>query len=245
VRPTTQGLVLVFLGVVLVRLAVGGEYLSFVTPWMRWPIIASGALLILIAARPALGLGETRGTERDDDHDDEQHDRQHGEQHAEHGVPLVTWLLLLPGLVVFTVSPPALGAYLAERRADEVPSASPTSTFSPLPAGDDVPVELEEFAWRAQIDDGLTLQGRSVTLTGFVTRDDDGWYVTRLSLNCCAADATVVRIGVDGTGDAPARNSWVEVAGTWVDGSGTDRREVPRIAATAVTPVDEPRQTYQ
>lgn len=226
-RVTTQGLVLAFLGVVLVRLAVGGDYLSFVTPWMRWPIIVSGALLLLLALRPALGLTEREGDEHD------------------HGVPAVTWLLLLPGLVVFTVSPPALGAYLAERRADDAPSQSPTSTFSPLPAGDPVDVELQELVWRAQVDEGVTLTDRTVRVTGFVSRDEDGgWYVTRMSINCCAADATVIRVGVD-EAEAPARDAWVAVTGAWVAGSGTDRRAVPRLAASAVTSVDAPRQTYQ
>lgn len=230
-RITTQGLVLAFLGVVLVRLAVGGDYLSFVTPWMRWPIIVSGVLLIAMAAAPALGLTEAKAVE---------------EGHAgDHGVPAVTWLLLLPGLVVFTVSPPALGAYLAERRADDVPSVSPTSTFSPLPAGDPVDVELEEFVWRAQVDEGVTLRDRTVRLTGFVSEGDDGWYVTRMSIACCAADATVVRVQVDGDTDAPERDSWVQVTGTWTTGSGTDRRAVPRILPTNVLPVQSPQQTYQ
>lgn len=231
VRITTQGLVLAFLGVVLVRLAVGGDYLSFVTPWMRWPIIVSGVLLVLIALRPALGLAEK--------------DEKDGQEEHDHGVPAVTWLLLLPGLIVFTVSPPALGAYLAERRAGDAPSASPTSTFSPLPAGDPVDVELQELVWRAQVDDGVTLADRSVRVTGFVSVDDAGdWYVTRMSIGCCAADATVARVAVDGA-DAPARDSWVAVTGTWVAGSGTDRRAVPRLDASAVTSIDAPRQTYQ
>lgn len=235
-RITTQGLVLAFLGVVLVRLAVGGDYLSFVTPWMRWPVLVSGALLVVIAAAPALGFTEARAERAAQD----------GDRAPEHGVPAVTWLLLLPGLVVFTVSPPALGAYLAERRADDVPSVSPTSTFSPLPAGDPVDVELEEFVWRAQVDEGTTLVDRSVRLTGFVTVDDDGgWYVTRMSIACCAADATVVRVRVEGAGAVPDRDTWVQVTGTWTAGTGSDRREVPRIAPTDVLPVESPRQTYQ
>ncbi|WP_244927927.1 TIGR03943 family protein [Nocardioides sp. W7] len=233
-RTTTQGLVLAFLGVVLIRLAAGGNYLSFVTSWMQWPIIISGVLLIIVGAGPALGFPEPR------------HEA-HGttEERTEHGVPAVTWLLLLPGLIVFTVSPPALGAYLAERRVDDTPAASPTSTFSALPAGDPVELELEEFIWRAQVDDGITLVGRSVRVSGFVTHDkDDNWYVTRMSIGCCAADAVVIRVRVDNP-VSPKRDSWVQVTGTWADGSGTDRREVPHILASDVVAVSAPRQTYQ
>jgi uncharacterized repeat protein (TIGR03943 family) len=233
VRRSTQGLALLFLGVVLIRLAVGDAYLSYVTSWMKWPIIVSGVLLAALAIRPILGLGG--------EHDEHDHDG--------HEVPLVTWLLLLPGLVVFTISPPALGAFLAERRADDGVSATQVSTFAPLPAadaeGEAVEVDLEEFVWRSQVDDGVTLVGREVRIDGFVSLGQDGdWYVTRLSIACCAADARVVRLGVDGA-EAPERDSWVRLEGTWVDGTGTDREDPPRIAATDVAAIEAPRQTYE
>ncbi len=111
VRTTTQGLVLAFLGAVLVRLSWEGAYLHFVTGWMRWPLLVTGVVLVLLAVRPIVGGGERE----------------------EHPVPAATWLLLLPALVVFLVSPQPLGAYLAERRADEAPPVSPVASFAPLP----------------------------------------------------------------------------------------------------------------
>lgn len=236
-RTTTQGMALFFLGIVLVRLAAGDAYLSYVTPWMKWPVIVSGGFLVVLAVRPILGLGEQTG---------EQAGEQAGED--EHGVPAVTWLLLLPGLVVFTISPPALGAFLAERRADDAISAAPVSTFAPLPAGDPVRIDLEELAWRSQVDDGDTLVGRQVRIDGFVSLDrDGGWYVTRLTISCCAADARVVRVGIDGVdgADVPPRDSWVRVDGTWVEGTGTDRRNPPRIEVADLSAIEAPRQTYE
>lgn len=224
-RRATQGLLLAFFGVVLLRLGMGDEYLRFVSAWMRWPILASGALLLLLALQPMLDR-----TRDDDD---------------PHGVPLSTWLLLLPGLVVFTVSPPALGAYLAERRAGDSPPPPPVSTFSPLPAGEDVPVEIDEFTWRAELDDGATLRERTVELHGFVSNGPgDTWYVTRMAIACCAADAAAYRVRVDGA-ERPPRDQWVKVAGTWVEGTGTAPGEVPAIAATRVEHTKAPRQTYR
>ena len=52
VRIPTQGLLLMFLGAVLLRLAASDAYLRYVVPWMKWPLLASGILLILMALGP-------------------------------------------------------------------------------------------------------------------------------------------------------------------------------------------------
>ncbi|MEI5676315.1 MULTISPECIES: TIGR03943 family putative permease subunit [unclassified Nocardioides] len=224
-RTTTQGLVLAFLGAVLVRLAWEGAYLRFVTEWMRWPLLVSGVLLVLLAVRPLLSAGQA------------------GQDHAD-GVPAVTWLLLLPALVVFVVSPPALGAYLAERRADEAPPASPVASFAPLPEGGTPVLEVEELLWRALDDDGATLAGRSVEVRGFVSHGPDGvWYVTRMVIGCCAADAAVVRVQVEGA-DRPERDRWVAVTGTWRDGTGVRAGEQAVLDAESVRRIRTPAVTY-
>lgn len=228
----TQGLVLAFLGALLVRLALTGEYLRFVTPWMRWPLVATGVVLLLLALKPALGLGE--------------HADQHADEgaHGAHRIPRSTWLLLLPGLVVFTVSPPALGAYLAERRAaDTVPPPS-SLAFAPLEDRSPVDLEIEEMLWRALTDDGATLKDHSLRLTGFVSGSGDAWYVTRLSISCCAADARVVRVKVDGA-EAPPRNTWVRVTGTWQPGTGTTPTSAAVLLAREVTRIPAPKDTYE
>ena len=51
----TQGLVLAVLSVILIRIAVTGEYLQYVTPWMRWPLLTAGLILLAIGIGPALG----------------------------------------------------------------------------------------------------------------------------------------------------------------------------------------------
>lgn len=228
----TQGLGLLLLGAVLVRVSVEGAHLRYVVDWMRWPLLVTGVMLAGLALRPLL---------QGDPHED----TGHGDHAGHHGVPTLTWLMLLPVLVVFVVSPPALGAYLAERRDTAAVEPPADSAFEALPAGEVSPLDLDEFAWRAY-EGGETLVDRDVALRGFVSVGPDGsWYVTRMSIGCCAADATAMRVGVDGV-DAPPRNSWVEVIGTWVDGTGTTGGERGAfLAAQEVRTVDAPDSTYQ
>ncbi|GAA4121777.1 TIGR03943 family protein [Nocardioides fonticola] len=237
----TQGLVLAFLGALLTRLSLTGEYERFVTTWMRWPLLVTGIGLVVLALPAALGVGGENG-----DHSDHG-DHAHPGEEDDHGhrAPRSAWLLLLPGLVAFVVSPPALGAYLAERRASDAPPPAPTTVFAALPDDVTSDLALEEFLWRAQTDEGATLAGRDVRLTGFVSTDPDGnWYVTRLVIACCAADARPVRVRV-GEADAPPRNTWVAVTGTWEKGTGTTRTSAAVLDAGEVTPIDPPEQVYE
>lgn len=246
-RRATQGLLLAFLGAVLLRLALTDAYLRYVTSWMKWPIAVSGLLLLALAAGPLLRLGAR--------HDDE-HDHEHDDEHGHGGVPRVTWLLLLPGLVSFVVSPPQLGSYLAERRSGEGVVVAEPDDLSTLDAASVIPVRVTEFIWRAQ-NGGGTLEGQPIRLTGFVSYDDqDHWYVTRMVIGCCAADATAYRVqvapgnpgdpAVEGAGDVPPpRDEWVEVTGTYAPGTGTSADSDPVITASAVTQIDVPKQTYE
>jgi uncharacterized repeat protein (TIGR03943 family) len=231
----TQGLLLAFLGAVLLRISLSDAYLRYVTDWMKWPIAASGAVLLLLAVGPVLRQGDDNG-----------HDGSDG-----HGVPAATWLLVLPGLVAFVISPPELGSYLAERRAGDTVAVAAPAVVADLDSDTPVEVDVTEFIWRAQ-DGGESLEGQPVVLTGFVSYDPeadaDGWYVTRLVIGCCAADATAFRVAVDDEDAAferPARDQWVEVTGTYAPGSGVSPRDDPVITAERVVPVAAPRQTYE
>lgn len=221
-----------FLGAVLVRLSVTDAYLRYVTEWMRWPLLASGILLL------GLALGLIFSERLHDEADD-------GHGHEGHGVPGVTWLLVLPGLVMFTISPPELGSYLAERRSGEGQSVAQPATVVDLEAGggEPVPVDLSEFIWRAQ-EGGTSLEGREVLLSGFVSYGDDAWYVTRMAIGCCAADAVGYQVEVAGA-ERPARDQWVEVVGTYQTGTGVDAVAPPTIEADTVEEIAAPTQTYE
>lgn len=239
-KPSVQGLVLALLAVVLVRLAVTGEHLRYVADWMRWPLLVSAALLLVAAAGPLVAAvrgGRDEDHHHHDDNDEDGHDR-HG-----HGVPAVTWLLVLPALVAVVVNPPELGSYLAERRAGDTTLVAAPDEVTELDGTQTVAVPLDEFIWRAQ-EGGSTLQGQPVTLTGFVSYGGDGsWFVTRMAISCCAADAAAYRVAVEGP-QRPPRDQWVEVDGTYVAGSGAGGGAPPAVTATEVRPTTAPEQTY-
>ena len=93
----------------------------------------------------------------------------------------MAWLLLAPAIAAFAVSPPAAGAFLAERRAGEVTSPGPDS-YGNLPDDGQVELDVREYVWRVQ-DRDPQLPGRTATLTGFVSRSDSpgSWYLTRMA----------------------------------------------------------------
>lgn len=232
-----QAYLLALLGTFVLRLGVTDAHLLYVRGWTRWPLIATGLVLLLLCAM--LLLEEHRAGRREDP----------GIAH-EHHTSWTTWLLFAPVLVMMLISPPALGSYLAERSADSSSSGprdpeAAVSALRPLPPGDPVRMHVIDFYVRARYDEGLSLVGRTAELTGFVSLDRDGnWYVTRFEIGCCAADAVVVRVRVD---DAPApdRDQWVTVTGSWVDGSGFGGNGPPAITADRVEPTEQPSNPYE
>jgi uncharacterized repeat protein (TIGR03943 family) len=229
VSRQTQALLLAFLGAVLLRMSLSDAYLRYVTEWMKWPILASGVIMLLLAVGPLFGDPDKAG-------------RHEHDGHGHSGVPRATWLLLLPGLIVFVISPPELGSFLAERRANQSAAAEP-AVVADLSGDETNELPLQEFVWRAQ-SGGDTLVDRPVSLTGFVSHAGDHWFVTRLTIGCCAADALAFRVQVDGA-DRPERDQWVRVTGTYVDGTGLSPTEDPVLEAEEVTEIKKPRQTYE
>lgn len=222
-NTTAQTLVLAAIAGVSLRIGITNEYANYVNEWMRWPLIVSGVLLIALAV-----VATVRGI-----------------ADAEHPTGPVAWLLVLPVVVGFVVQPPALGAYVADRRVNQVDQ----SRFDePARIGLDKTgehaVRVADFVAQAAYDDGALLQDVTVRLTGFVSSDDDGWYVTRLSIACCAADAAAFRVRVEGV-DAPPVEQWVEVVGTLVEGTGTEVGDTPVLAAEDLSYIDQPKRPYE
>lgn len=222
---TAQSLVLTAIGGVALRVGITDEHANYVNSWMQWPLVVSGLLLIGLAFSTLVR-------------------RVRGEQHA--GGTGVAWLLVLPVVIGLVVQPPALGGYVAERRANDLaPEQFEDAVVAPLDESGENVLPVSLFVARANLDDGETLRGTTVRLTGFVTVDDaGGWYVTRLSIACCAADAGAFRVRVEGA-EAPPVEQWVDVVGTWVEGTGTEAGETPTIAADRVVHVDAPKQPYE
>lgn len=259
-RRYGPAVLLALTGAAVLRISLFSElYLRYVQEGLRPYLILSGAVLVLLAA-VSVCARRPRGEAPDDGHDDDGHghdgngnghghdDDGHGHSHGAAG-PRVAWLLTLPALALLLFPPPALGTYSAEREAAQR-AAQGVGTFPALPSGDPVELTLAEFSSRAIYDSERSLKGRTVRLTGFVTRDDDGtWYVTRLLVTCCAADATTSKIEVrgDAAADAPDGGAWVTVTGTWhPEGTlGSEEAWPPVVDAERVRRVAQPANPYE
>ena len=232
-----QAVILVLIGSAIIRISIDDTFLNYVKEGMRpWLLLTGGALIAL----GVLAIVDVfrRGDERDE----------HGEhhEHGHHG-PRSAWLLLLPVLAIFLIAPPALGSYAAAR---DLTNSSPTAAVAPpLPAGDPVEVYVSDYVNRAVWDAGRTLEGRTVAITGFVVPNPDGgWWLTRMSLACCAADAFAGKIQVvdppEGWKSPPA-DTWTVVTGTWVPGGGTNSdTAIPLIDAEQIVQIEQPVNPY-
>ncbi|ANP55306.1 putative repeat protein (TIGR03943 family) [Streptomyces griseochromogenes] len=201
-RRFVQALLLVLCGLGLLQVSLFTElYLRYVKEGMRPLLIASGAVLLL------LGLASAVLDKRQ-----EKEGEGHGHDHS--GLPRVAWLLLLPALSLLCYAPPALGAYTASRQPPK--AVAEQSDFDPLPATSPVPMTLSDFTSRVRQDRRQDIKGRGIRMTGFVTPGGPAgsWDLTRVILNCCAADAQSVKVRIHGGPALPA-NTWVTVTGTW------------------------------
>jgi putative membrane protein len=167
----------------------------------------------------------------------------HGHTHRE---PRVSWLLVLPLLALILVAPPALGSYSAMRTGTALQAPF---GYAELPAGDPVPLGLVDYASRAAYDHGRSLGGRQVRVTGFVALDHAGTpYLVRMALNCCAADAQPVKIGLSGRIPPVLRpDTWLEVTGDYASRRTKDPVNggiIPFLEVSAAKPVPAPHDPY-
>lgn len=218
-------------------------YLRYVQPSLRPYLIASGAVLVLLGV--TAGVRSAReAPDKGEDGDEDPHDHGHGHTHTTG--PRIAWMLAFPAAALLLFPPPALGSYSAARQ-DAQRAAQKVGTFRALPAGDPVDLSVAQFSSRAMFDSGYSLKGRTVRLTGFVTHGDQGtWYVTRLLVSCCAADATTSKVQVRGA-NAPATDTWVTVTGTWHPKGklGSTAAWPPVLDAKTVGQVGEPSDPYE
>ncbi|MET7474890.1 TIGR03943 family protein [Streptomyces sp. NPDC005648] len=217
-RRPLQITLLVLSGLGLLRIALFSDlYLRYVKEGMRPLLIASGAVLILLGVADAVSYGRRHGAKGHTDHGDEGHTHHHGDGghgHDHSGGPRAAWLLLVPAVSLLLYAPPALGAYTASREPSR-PAVTPRHDFDPLPAASLLPITLTDFALRVRQDRTRAISGRTVQLSGFVTagKRSDSWFLTRIIISCCAADAQSVKLRI--YGPAPRPDTWVAVTGTW------------------------------
>jgi uncharacterized repeat protein (TIGR03943 family) len=258
VRRDVQAVVLILVGGALLRISLTDMYLRYVKEGLRPALVAAGVILFLVGLIAAVRDGIQRrdqasahdGGAGNDDlaHDGgPTHDDGPGHDHA--GGPRAAWLLCLPVLALFLIAPPALGSYTASRSDNVVAkpaAASNDAGFPALPPGDPLPMSLADFLIRSVWDTAEPLKDRNVQLTGFVTPGKNGgWYVTRMVISCCAADAFARKVEVHGA-PAPPADSWVQVTGKWLpNGQLQSDDAMPALTATTVTRIPEPKDTYE
>ena len=245
-------IIMILIGGALLRITSQDIYLRYVKESLKPWLIASGVILIVLGL---LQLADVWRTARREQAGDAQLAGQgeHLVDAESHPAPRIAWLLVVPILAIFLIAPPALGAFTAERQSSVTTAPAATAQAPPLPSGDPVALALNDYASRAIWDDGKTLVGRNVSMTGFATSaPNGGWYLTRLTLTCCAADATVTKILVLGADSSssptpvPPTNSWVTVIGQWLPGGGTQSETaIAHVQAHTVTPVPTPTNPYE
>ncbi|MFD9220285.1 TIGR03943 family putative permease subunit [Streptomyces sp. NPDC060064] len=240
-----QAAVLFLVGAAVLHAGFTDLYLRYVKAGFRPLLLMAGIVLIVAAVATVwYELRRPRATEENPP-GREHHDRR-GHAHRE---PRISWLLVLPVLALILVAPPALGSYSALRAgtALQQPWGFPT-----LPAGDPLRLSVVDYAGRAVYDHGHSLGDRRIKITGFITLDGSGApYLVRMSLNCCAADAQPVKIGLSGRiPPAPALrpDTWLEVIGTY---TGKQTRDpvndgiIPFIDVSRARPVPAPPNQYE
>ncbi|MGJ6969526.1 TIGR03943 family putative permease subunit [Streptosporangium sp. G11] len=261
----TQNLLLTLLGCAVLRIsAFSTTYLNYVKPGFRPFLIGAGVVLVILGVIGLLQAFQTKESPVHDepgdqsgghDHspaDEHSHDHDqsdgNGHDHA-HGGPRVAWLLCLPVFAIFLIAPPALGSFAASRDDTPPPRDQTLSSFTPLAATGPVEMTIGDFIGRAWEDDKKSLTGREVKLTGFVTpaKKKGQWYVTRMQIACCAADAFPLKVAVRGLQEPPA-DTWVEVTGTWIPQTfGTMPNGViyPQMTGKSLTRVEAPDEQYE
>ncbi|MEV1064303.1 TIGR03943 family protein [Streptomyces sp. NPDC050263] len=228
-----QVALLVLSGVGLLRTSLfTEEYLRYVKPGMRPLLVAGGVVLVLLGVAEAWAAVRRRRADDHRDHprhdhrrhDHPEHDHPERDPHGDDGhghdhsrVPRVAWLLFLPVLSLLFYAPPALGSYTASREPAKAVATVDDDDFDPLPATSPLPITLTDFTQRVQQDRRLAIKGRAVQMTGFASPAGDGadgWYLTRILVSCCAADATTLKVRVYGVAE-PKADTWVTVTGVW------------------------------
>ncbi|MBK1786569.1 TIGR03943 family putative permease subunit [Prauserella cavernicola] len=236
-RRETQNILLLLLGGALLKIALTGDYLRYVKPAHQPWLLGAGAVTVLLGAvaivRDVLAARERPGTLLPG------HEHDHPARSA--------WLLMVPVLAVFLVAPPALGSDSVTRTRSGSTAGFASASFPPLPPGDPLRMTLTDFVSRAGWDEAGSVDGRRVTLTGFVVHNEGETWLARMVIGCCAADGYPVQVQLDGDqADELAADTWLEVTGEVVpDVNTAEAGYVPEFTVGTLRQVPAPRDPYE
>ncbi|MGA5322182.1 TIGR03943 family putative permease subunit [Streptomyces seoulensis] len=221
-----QAAVLFLLGGALLHAGTTDLYLRYVKSGLRPLVLAAGVVLVVAALATVW------------------YERKRAHGRGDHPEPGVAWLLVLPVLALILIAPPALGSYSAVRTGTAL---QPPYGLDPLPSSDPVRLSVVDYASRAAYTHSL--RGRTVRVTGFLALDAHGTpYLVRMALNCCAADAQPVKIGLTGQLPPVLRpDAWLEVTGVYasrVTRDPVNNGPIPYLRVTSARPVATPADPY-
>ena len=232
-RRETQNILLVLLGGALLKISFSGLYLRYVQKGLLPLLIAAGVIMIGLALFAI--IRDIRRGRAADEHD---HEHSHSSRS--------TWLMLLPVMAVFLISPPALGGDVVSSAADTNQTQRSRNLLGELPSGDVIPLSMTEFVTRTAWDESGTLDKRRVRLTGFLTRAEGSTYVARLAISCCAADARPLKVKLAGDVPSLPDEQWVELSGQVVPKSANEKNSwVPSFTVESFNAVAEPAEPYE
>ena len=254
-RRESHAVILLLVGGTLLRIAINGSFQRYVKAGLRPYLLITASIIIILAMialaqslpKPPLIMwlvARSTACRPPNPMINGEYDGSHG-----HGGFDVGWLLVVPMAVLLFVGPPAIGAFAASRSGTAV-TAAPDSPYPPIPAGDPVTMSVIDFASRAVFDNTHSLSGRNVALTGFLTTaPGGGFYLTRMVVTCCAADAQPIKVGLSGTLPIGAgSDAWVTVTGRLGTQTAKDPVNVatiPFLAVTSAVATTVPSEPYE
>ncbi|WP_099021123.1 TIGR03943 family putative permease subunit [Mycolicibacterium palauense] len=229
----TETAMMLLVGVCTLVIAITGSFARYVKPSLL-PWLVASAVLLIVLALVSIGRDVHRG-----------HVTEDGHAHRSG----VAWLLILPVALLGFVVPPAIGPQTAKPAVREVSTEVLRRPFPALPAERAPELALPEVLVRIAQDSAGTLDGRLISIIGFTMTDGDHTQLGRIVILCCAADASLARIDLDGpAGDVAADlpdGAWVRVEGKIPDGqSDPSRRTTPHIEVSAVEQIQPPANPY-
>jgi len=243
VKRETQNLLLVLIGGAVLWIALNGAYLRYVKPGLHPFLLISGVGFILLGL-VAIARDIRRGT-ADDEH--------------EHGTGRAQWLLLIPAAALLLIAPPALGAGAAVT-SSQVQVVAPASApkqwpFPALPPDPAPNLALVDLVNRALQDATHSLDGREVTISGFVIRPKDleqqhpaadAFDLARVVITCCVADARYVLVHLAGMPEPIEDDAWLQVRGiVQTDSAQHDPDQTPTLAVTDYQRIPAPDRPYE
>ncbi|MEV2219735.1 TIGR03943 family protein [Nocardia vinacea] len=180
----------------------------------------------------------------------------------EHGSGRAQWLLLAPVAALLLIAPPALGAGAAVTSSPvqvvprDIAAEQPKLwAFPPLPAEPAPRLPIVDLVDRALQDSSHSLDGREVTISGFIIRPKDleqqhpdtpDADLARVVITCCVADARYVLVRLSGMPEVIEDDAWLEVRGVVETGSAQrDPDHTPTLVVTDYQRIEAPDRPYE